>query len=380
MKILIFLLISSFSYGAQWQQVSDFSGAGRHRATGMSIGNKGYIGLGHINGTGIETYYSDWWEYDPSSNSWTQRADYIGNNGLGDLDVVGIEINEIGYLTGGLLDPFSFYSYNPTTNSWTQEAIMPSPFMGGQPVAYGDNGLFFEGNYDSLYLFNSQTNTWSTPPALQVPTNGNWYPAFDINEKLYFFNFQPGFITELWELDPVLETWQYLNNDFPDTVWFYSSCQHHNNGLLINSDGVNDNKVFSYDPITNSWSQLEDFPGSKRYLEVSFDIDGHSYFGTGTNGINYSDFWRLKEYSTLDEDNSPSLKVYPNPSVNNVVFDFGRNMNSEIKIFSPSGQLIRSEKIAGSEYHFIRESLSNGQYFYEVTTEDTSFTGKFILN
>ena len=42
-------------------------------AVGFSIGSKGYIGTGY-NGS----LYKDFWEYDPATNAWTQKADFGG--------------------------------------------------------------------------------------------------------------------------------------------------------------------------------------------------------------------------------------------------------------------------------------------------------------
>ena len=80
--ILVFAAaLMSFDASAWWEKRADFGSNARHRGTGLSIGNKGYFGLGHYNGAGPNIVMSDWWEYDPATNSWSQKADYIGNNG-----------------------------------------------------------------------------------------------------------------------------------------------------------------------------------------------------------------------------------------------------------------------------------------------------------
>ena len=77
-QILFFLFLIEVLYlnANPWVQKADFGGPGRHRATGISIANKGYMGLGHVNGTGIDINYKDWWQFDPASNSWTQKANF----------------------------------------------------------------------------------------------------------------------------------------------------------------------------------------------------------------------------------------------------------------------------------------------------------------
>ncbi|MCH2228743.1 MAG: hypothetical protein MK105_00260 [Crocinitomicaceae bacterium] len=75
MKIIIsilFVFSYYFNFASDWIQRANFPASGRHRATGISIGNKGHMGLGHYNGAGFETIFSYWWEYDLATNSWTQ--------------------------------------------------------------------------------------------------------------------------------------------------------------------------------------------------------------------------------------------------------------------------------------------------------------------
>src|SRR3989338_9885448 len=108
-----------------WTQKADFGGGLREFAVGFSIGNKGYIGTGsHIQtGNNWATYYQDFWEYDPSTNIWTQKADFPG---VGRAVAVGFSIGNKGYIGTGLDQTLNkrkdFWEYNPSTNIWTQRA------------------------------------------------------------------------------------------------------------------------------------------------------------------------------------------------------------------------------------------------------------------
>lgn len=93
-------------------------------AVGFSIGNKGYIGTGHH----VYGVYNDFWEYDPNAGTdgkgtWSQKTNFPGT---ARWQAVGMSIGAYGYV--GLGDNRSdFYEYNPTTNTWTQKAS--SPFL-----------------------------------------------------------------------------------------------------------------------------------------------------------------------------------------------------------------------------------------------------------
>ena len=65
---IVFALITLESGAVEnWNQKASFPGSARHRANAFSIGNKGYVGGGHIN-SGVSVYHKDWWQYDPSSD------------------------------------------------------------------------------------------------------------------------------------------------------------------------------------------------------------------------------------------------------------------------------------------------------------------------
>ena len=44
-------------------------------AVAFSIGSKAYIGTGQDD----SSYYKDFWEYDPATDTWTQKADFGGD-------------------------------------------------------------------------------------------------------------------------------------------------------------------------------------------------------------------------------------------------------------------------------------------------------------
>ena len=62
-----------------WTQKTDLGGSGRYSSAGFSIGSKGYIGTGYtFDSVGHNIKLKDFWEYDPASDTWTQKADLGG--------------------------------------------------------------------------------------------------------------------------------------------------------------------------------------------------------------------------------------------------------------------------------------------------------------
>jgi hypothetical protein len=159
-----------------WCRKADLGGLARRGAVGFSIGNKGYIGTG---GNGV-VIYQDFWEYDPATNAWTQKANYLGGPRW---FATGFSIGTKGYIgtgqtsTGSLAASQDFYEYDPTTNLWTQKAN----YLGGQRVApcgfatatKGYIGTGYDpvsGSYmQDFYEYNPATNTWIPRNSLPGP-------------------------------------------------------------------------------------------------------------------------------------------------------------------------------------------------------------------
>ena len=106
-----------------WTQKADFAGQTRQITCGFSIGNKGYIGTGGYINNGPNPG-KDFWEYDPSTDKWTRKADVPGTAreeasafSIGGYGYMGIGTYSIG--TGSVAD---FWKYDPILDSWSSVA------------------------------------------------------------------------------------------------------------------------------------------------------------------------------------------------------------------------------------------------------------------
>ncbi len=109
-----------------WTQKADFGGVERLAATGFTIGDKIYMGTGYSVIGGVLTFYKDFWEYNPATDTWTQKADFGGSERA---VAVGFSIGSKGYIGTGKKTTDSinihykdFWEYNPATDTWTQKA------------------------------------------------------------------------------------------------------------------------------------------------------------------------------------------------------------------------------------------------------------------
>ena len=321
---LIILTISLFcadtSFGASsWIQRADFGAVGRHRGMGIAIGNKGYIGLGHYNGAGPNIVLKDWWQYDPSTNSWTQKADYTGNNGNGNYAVLSFGMEKFGFVGGGQVSSDAgFYKYDPMTNMWTPVANMPTIAMNTQGFTIGKKGYYLSGN--TVYEYDSQSDIWSikNPAPFSISI---WPATFTIDGKGYVKT-----STALWEYKPSLDQW-IQRAPFPGLTTAGAVGFHQNNkGYIVSGYSGSLSNVTSetweYNPATDTWLAQTEFYGSSRRFSSGFTIGNQAFIGTGTNGTNFNDFWEFDALLGLEEKfDQNQFTCYPNPAVEFVKFN-----------------------------------------------------------
>ena len=288
------IIATAASSGGIWTQKADFGGTARVLAVGFSIGTKGYIGTGLSGFSAV-----DFWEYDSSTNLWTQKADF---GGAARYAAVGFSIGSKGYIgTGSKQEPGfdlikDFWEYDSSTNLWTQKAD-----FGGAArytavgFSIGNKGYIGTGFYDVLkkdfWEYDPSTNLW-TQKADFGGAARNRAVGFSIGTKGYIGTGNA--TNDFWEYDPSTNLWTQ-KADFGgearnDAVGFSIG----NKGYI--GTGSSHNSVYykdfwEYDPGTNVWTQKADFGGSARGYAVGFLIGSKGYIGTGYDVTTGVDFW-----------------------------------------------------------------------------------------
>ncbi|HIP36477.1 MAG TPA: T9SS type A sorting domain-containing protein [Crocinitomix sp.] len=327
--------------------VGGINGAGLNRggAIAFATNTKGYVGLGQGNGV---PFFNDLWEYDPISNTWTQKASFIGSSRR---LAVCFEINGIAYVgTGQDANGFTkdFYKYDASTNSWTQIADFGGSArkgavgfsMGNQGyVGTGDEGILV----NDFWQYNPSTDTWtekaSFPGSARSGASG-------------------------WGIFPTA----------------FIACGY-DNSFNYKKD------VWEYNYFSNTWTQRSNFDGPKRTSATAFVIDGIAYLGLGYNGSFLDDFWAYTPILSVDEyKNTLTLYTYPNPTTDFVTFNLNFNFDSnyQLNLFNSNGQSINSlinVQIIGTQLLIDLSSVPKGIYFYQFLVPDDliNFTGKLIV-
>lgn len=366
MRNLLLLLVFAFGLGeanAQgWLTRADFGGVGRHRGTGMCIGNKGYAGLGHMNGTGVNIVYKDWWQFDPASNSWTQKADYPAPM----YGAIAWGNSTHGYVGGGTAYSFEYFKYDPITNTWTAIANCPIDATDQTAFSVAENGYVMTGN--QLVEYNPSSNSWSTKA--NVPAGlGAWGTSFVIGSSAFVKNG-----VALYEYKPAQNEW-LVRSSCPGIATGGSSAFSMNQrGYIISgysgSLSLVTKEIWEYNPATNTWQQLDDFPGSARRFSVGFSINDRGYFGLGTNGINFNDFWAYDRFAGVDEMSKLNCEIYPNPSTDFIQISISESQaNLNYELINVFGKQIGFGELSCTATSIDIQPLEAGTYFVRIFNE-----------
>ena len=228
-----------------WTQKADYGGDAVYAAVGITIGDYGYIGLGY---TG-SAFKKDWWQYNASTNAWTQKTDYGGSARYFSS---AFTLGSYGYVGLGYDGAYKndWWRYDPTGNSWTQKAD------------YGGGARF-------------QASSFT------IGSYGYVGVGCDASENKNDF-------------------WQYSENswtqkaDFPDMARA-GACGYSNEkrgkGYIICGDlgfeePIENNDSYEYDPTGNSWTGCCNYGSTDfrlRFL-VGGGVDTECYVATGAKG------------------------------------------------------------------------------------------------
>lgn len=364
LSFFFFAIIIDTHAASQWSQKADFGSFGRHRGVAVGIGNKVYAGTGHLNGDGSDEWFSEWWEYDPATNSWAQKADYIGNNGNGDQDLTAIAIDGIGYISGGWYGGAAHFKYDPTTNTWTQITTPPSGFANTDPFVIDGKGYYMQwGGTNSLYMFDPVLDTWSLIGSMPAVVNQRC-ATFVIDGKGYFkkdftfFEFQPG--TNIWTQKANFPG-TAPNNNIGLSQGGYGFCI---GGYLGWGDMYQE--VWRYDPVLDTWTQMEDYPFTSRRWAVKAKIGERCYMGLGTNGTNFNDFWEFNAVANVDEFEIKDFKAYPTLAESHINFISTSSNDFTINVYNMMGEKISNLTAVDGSVSLEKNNLSSGAYIYHV--------------
>jgi N-acetylneuraminic acid mutarotase len=247
-----------------WDDVAPFPGSSRERAVAFSVNGKGYVGLGYNRDLDTEEL-KDFWEYDPTFNTWSQIADFTGT---ARYNAVAFAIGSRGYVGTGYDGDYyrsDFFAYDPSTNTWIEIANFP----GGKreealAIVFSEKAYFMTGRNNGVYN------------------------------------------SDLWVFDPEGEkVWTEITPDDEEDYYdeFVAAVRRHDANALVLNDkiyivngntGSTSSTVYEFNPLTGFWDTKTSFEGSERYLGIAFTLQNRGFVGLGQNSTRrWDDIWEF---------------------------------------------------------------------------------------
>ncbi len=397
-KLIITLLIAGMLIPAMnfaqdtWTQKTDLPGTARWGSLGFSIGTKGYIGTGFCNDGTTMFDAKDFWEYDPGTDTWTQKAD-VG--GTVREQAVGFSIGLKGYIGTGM--DFSvnaiflndFWEYDPSTNIWTQKANFGGAARAGSvgfsigTKGYIGTGYCNDGTTEfytkDFWEYDPGIDSWSKLADFGGTARGS-ATGFSIGTKGYIGTGGDNvtiFMKDFWEFDPGINSWSQ-KADFGGTARTGAV------GFAIETKGYigtgrYNNDFWEYDPGINSWSEKAYCGGTGRDAAAGFSIGTKGYIGTGDEEIWSKDFWEYSPSSVSVNEislNDQIISVFPNPVADNLTVV--THPKSEIKILNIEGQIIKTIYTSDKETTIDLKDLPSGVYIIKATDNKGVSMRRFV--
>jgi len=318
-----------------WVHKTSFDGTARRDAVAFTVGRRAFMGTGY-DGT---DRLRDLWEYDVTTNQWTQRASLpltvkVHTKTTGGADTiitrnvstrsgaVAFSTDSKGYIgTGftGILQLSDFYQYDPATNTWdtirslgrTSLADSICATSRSSAIAFAINNIGYvgsgwDGSYTKdLYAYDPSTGDWTKKASLGGAKRMD-ATAFVINGLGYVLTGidNGNFLVDFYAYDPNSDSWSQrrdIANTSPDSYDdSYDMKRIKAVGFTINGKGylatgaTNSvlNTIWEYDPATDFWTYKTPFEGAARADAVAFVVDSTAFIATGANsGYYFDDIW-----------------------------------------------------------------------------------------
>ncbi|MBX3102245.1 MAG: hypothetical protein KF690_07040 [Bacteroidetes bacterium] len=286
-----------------WRQLDNFPGGARDLASGFTIGDYGYVGMGRNGCAG--THYRDFYRLDPAAASGSQWVQVDDAPGPARAGAGSFAVGTYGYTVGGLynncntqvLKAYRFDPSQPPGSQWSDTDAADHPvnrmeaFINLSDGTYGYYGLgrTAGANVNDFRRYDPVANNWTTLTAYPGNISG-WNAAFHINGRLYVG------LGERWmggtasynswyEYNPAANTWA-AKTSFPGPAGsqgaYFAIGDY---GYVMTQAGA----FWQFDPSGNagngSWVQLPcNYPGTSAWNIVGLTINGKGYIINTRNG------------------------------------------------------------------------------------------------
>jgi N-acetylneuraminic acid mutarotase len=396
MRILIVLLmlLAISDIEAQtpnsWVRVADFGGIARSYSMGFGIDSFGYVGcFGYQTDTlPLQRYPTDLWQYNPSSNVWTQRASFPGGGRYGGISLV---INSKVYVGLGDYDS-DFWEYDPSSDTWTQKAYFAGGTRGGAiAFSIGGKGYVGLGYSDTgsikkdIWQYDPTTDTWTQKNDFGGVARQGAVGLSIANTGYVGLGYVPNngafSLKDFWEYDTLSDSWTQKAN-YPGVASGGTFCfSIGKKGYIGIGEDSSSNTSYSgfweYNSLTDQWIEKDSFGGGPRSYGTGFSIGEKGYAGTGYNIGSYKkDFWVYTPDSIttgINDIEIDSISIYPIPATDRLSIT-GISEEAKLSICDMTGRIIATPTCGMIDISF----LPSGIYYIDVLDNSNSMVRTFV--
>jgi len=407
-RILFICTLLSFPFFGStqtgtWLEKSDMLAARKEIANAaVALDGKIYVIGGVLSDGSITNKFES---YDPSADTWEALAAYP----LSVWRATAAAVNGKIYVFGGFqsLNPFPFnpsnkvYEYDPSTDSWTAKANLLTARGAATAVTVGGEIHLLGGAANSAlnlhHVYDPATDNWSTATAMSASRSG--MTANVIEGKIYAvggYFLGGGVVSQSTAeaYDPATESWSAIA-DLPFTKLGMASAVVR--GKLYVFGNENNANPLEYDPDSDAWQQLTPMPENVNFAGVAAVGDTIYVMGGGPVNLNRFDAKATTNCFLPDLVNAVGsvdaipgfvLKnIFPNPVENEAVveYELAKRAAVSISIISPSGQILETfvNEIQQSGTHKTQWNVSpkmgSGIYFLQIIIDGKTVTRKLVL-
>ncbi|WKN33326.1 hypothetical protein PZB74_08255 [Porifericola rhodea] len=290
--------------GDGWHTLTNYPGELDQWPVGFAINNKIYVGLGLENSSSKSTVNNEWWEYDLNTNAWSQKTDFPGNVGI---RATGFSIGNKGYVlsSNNEEEPAAFWEYDAQTDRWTRKADLPSIGRNNPAAFVLNKKAYVLGGLTAFDLHvwefdptatsegtdehGSPMGSWTKKDYYEGKSTNIFLPSvFVINDKAYIHNIYTtkdsngAFVTqsELWSYNPETGIWLEKAN-FPGAIHQDMITFTINGKAYMGGNGISD--FWKYEPSSNQWTPLNS--ANPAGHELSFSVGEKGYYFSEYNTI-----------------------------------------------------------------------------------------------
>jgi len=251
--------------------------------------------------------------YDPSTNTWTTRADLPTRR-----DSLAAATGADGriYAIGGCDDngnPLSRVdAYTPSTNSWTAVAPMPTARCELAAVAAPDGRIYALGGFNSngqhlatVEAYTPSTNSWQTVASMPTAREGLG-AAVGQDGRIYAiggYNGIGGALSTVEAYTPSTNSWATVASLHTRRLFLSAATGpdgriYAMGGLIYGGAGTFLSSVEAYTPSTNSWTNAASLPAAQYGAGAATGPDGRIY-NFGGNNASGSEIDSVEAYLTV---------------------------------------------------------------------------------